>query len=150
MKKLIGLAFLAVALAACNDGASTTENASNPSHPIVGTWTWVRTESGESVKIPWTPATAGYTQTYKFNSDSTFSFTRTPDSTNASHNGDYRLSRRFDTIEQDTESFVTFDWIPSLPPKILVWTLIQFHGLDTMSLGEGATDGPVEFYVRMR
>ena len=136
-----------MALAACNDGASTTENGSDPVHPIIGTWTWVRTESGESVKIPFNPTTAGYTQTYQFDFDSTYTFARTPDSGRVSKTGPFVVTPKFDAITQDTETFVAF-----MPSKssfgLVVLTRLQFHGLDTMLLGEGATDGLVEFYVR--
>jgi hypothetical protein len=150
MKKLIGFAVITLIVAACNDGASTTGNASDPSDPVVGTWTWIRTESGESTKIPWTPTTEGYRQTYKFDSDSVYAFTRTPDTGKVSRSGQYRISQRFDAISKDSGSFVSFLPSPPTLPAIEAFTRLQFHGQDTMLLGEGATDGPVEFYVRTR
>jgi hypothetical protein len=140
--------FVTLAVGGCNAGSSTSGNGPVPSKTIVGTWDWVHSEGGFRGGFV-TPAEVGYHQQYTLRADSTFSFVRTPDSAIVSWNGRYGTTKQFYQITQDTQSFIMFTSRPlTLPPVPLI--RLQYHGTDTILLGEDATDGIIETYARTK
>jgi len=147
-KQLFLSIFMTFVIAGCNDGGSTYTNVPAQSKTIAGRWDWVRSEGGLRGGIE-TPASVRYNQQYTLLADSTFSFIRTPDSDKVSWSGDYSTTRQFYSITHDTQSFIMFVTSRATTPPVPLIRL-QYHGTDTILLGEDATDGIIETYARTK
>jgi hypothetical protein len=145
MRKLLFF-FSLLAIGGCNMGSTDSLQSHSGGSSIVGTWEWVNSEGGFRGGTV-TPADAGYHQHYQFRSDSTFTFTRVPDSSEASRTGSFKMSRMFYPITKDTQTVIAFFNSPRFPPEI-PWERLQYHGSDTILIGEDATDGIIDTYVR--
>ena len=113
---------------------------------LIGVWNWVLSEGGIYPRHE-TPSNMGYTQRLTFNADSTASFRRVPDSTGVSFDAKYTTARRYYSITRDTQYFIGY-YIPNSEPE--AGELLQFHGPDTMLVGDMVADGIQSTYVRTR
>jgi hypothetical protein len=112
---------------------------------LVGAWNWILSEGGIYPRHE-TPENTHYVQTLDLRADSTATLTRTPDSSNASYFGLYRTARRYNVMTSDTSYFIGI--FPLTSSNTEPNELLQFHGPDTMLIGDMAADGIQSTYVR--
>jgi len=118
-------------------GCSNSTNPPSSQQGLIGTWDWVQSRGGDPIGVE-NPATTGYHQQYTFRSDSTYLFVRTPDTTNAGQSGVFHC----------LDSAVWFKATTHLEPSPLV--RLQFHGNDTLLLGDDSADGAIATYARVK
>lgn len=112
---------------------------------LIGAWDWILSEGGIYPRHE-TPENMGYHQTLVLRADSTATLTRTPNLDSASYTGWYATARRYYSITKDTEYF--FGMYPFTADAIQPYELLQFHGADTMLIGDMVADGIQSTYVR--
>lgn len=138
------LPLLAITIGSCQH----TPTEPRPStKQLIGAWNWILSEGGIYPRHE-TPENKGYHQTLVFRADSTATLTRTPNVDSASYTGWYATVRRYYSITKDTEYF--FGMYPFTADAMEPQELLQFHGPDTMLIGDMVTDGIQSTYVRMR
>jgi len=64
-------------------------------------------------------------------------------------NGYYKMSRMFYPMRGDTEMVIVMSGSPKFPPE-LPWQRVQYHGSDTILIGDDAADGIIDTYARAR
>jgi hypothetical protein len=144
MKRILLLSIAACILSSCHH----TPTEPKPStKQLIGAWNWILSEGGIYPRHE-TPENMGYHQTLVLRADSTATLTRTPDLHGVSYTGWYATLRRYYPITKDTEYF--FGMYPFSADAMQPAELLQFHGPDTMLIGDMVADGIQSTYVRVR
>ena len=131
--------------ASCN--STPSEPGGTVEDSIIGDWTWVRSVGGLQGG-EYTPATNGYNEYNSFRKNGVMEVLRVPDTMyHASRTLTYGITRRYYPMTQDTQYFLL---MKEYPASQGYESLLEFHGKDTVVIGDDFADGLRAEWVRVK